>query len=424
MYKSGRVGFSPLKVVIIVLLSIIIAISIIVNIIFLKSNTPHDMFGKTLFLMETDDMEPEIIKNTMIIADRDGVLGLESGEVVMYNFIDAENKTITAISRIHDIVSEVDGTYYYLKIDNAEHEETDKVLEKDILAKCSLTSKEFGIIVSTLKNTVGIVLFLILPSVILILLVIASSINARKLRDGHFDDYDLPVMLERMPKKKKRVDSPLFEADDDINSSEDFLAKKNSISENFSQKRINQKPTYQNVDKTTSDLSQKKVLFDVNNNEDVKMAKEKTNERLKKAEFLNPQDDFSEYKHRDTNKMKPSRKSNPDEGIKFVSQVNTDNVSDISARSNVDEKASAIKLALQKTTFDDASETDTTYIKNTTMPNRPKQATEKKIVAKSKMDDIKNRYINQTKKDISSSKGSATFEDLMKVIESEKKKLD
>ena len=90
------------------------------------------MFGKTLFLMETDDMEPEIIKNTMIIADRDGVLGLESGEVVMYNFIDAENKTITAISRIHDIISEVDGTYYYLKIDNAEHEETDKVVEKDI----------------------------------------------------------------------------------------------------------------------------------------------------------------------------------------------------------------------------------------------------------------------------------------------------
>ena len=71
MHNKNKVGFSPLKVVIIVLLALIIAISIAVNAVFLKSNTTHDMFGKTLFLMETDEMMPEITKNTMIIAEKD-----------------------------------------------------------------------------------------------------------------------------------------------------------------------------------------------------------------------------------------------------------------------------------------------------------------------------------------------------------------
>ena len=69
------------------------------------------MFGKTLLLIETDEMMPEIAKNTIIIADKDETTNLEKGNVIMYNYTDAENKTKTAVSRIYDIVSEADGTY-------------------------------------------------------------------------------------------------------------------------------------------------------------------------------------------------------------------------------------------------------------------------------------------------------------------------
>ena len=202
MYNNERSVFSPLKIVIIVLLSIIIAISITINLLFLKSHTPRNMFGKTLLLIETDEMMPEIAKNTIIIADKDETTNLEKGNVIMYNYTDAENKTKTAVSRIYDIVSEADGTYYHLKVDNTKYEGTVEVLEKDILAKCNFSSKEFGFIVSSLKSTVGIALFLILPSIILIIIIITSSINARKQRNGLFDDYDIPVMLEECLKKK------------------------------------------------------------------------------------------------------------------------------------------------------------------------------------------------------------------------------
>lgn len=427
MHNKNKVGFSPLKVVIIVLLAIIIAISIAVNAVFLKSNTTHDMFGKTLFLMETDEMMPEITKNTMIIAEKDKLTSLQKGDVALYNYINTENKTISALSRIHDIVIKTDGIYYNIKSDATEGTETITVSEKDIIAKGSLSSKELGVTVATLKSTLGIALFLILPSIILILLIITSSINARKLKDGGLDDYDMPVMLERMPKKKKRVSTPLFETDDDINSSEDFLEKKNSISENFSQKRVNRNSPYQNIDaqqrRAKTDEAQKKVLFEVSDDDAVEGAKRKVNERLKDAEEFEPQSDFYEYKQRNAKAMTSSKRNATDERVKFVSQAN--NNSNTNTSNNVDEKANAIKLALQKRTFDDAGETDSTYMDNSPKPTQPVQAVEKKAPkATSKMDDVKNRYLNQSKKNTSTSTGSATFEDLMKVLESEKKKLD
>lgn len=427
MYNKNKVGFSPLKVVIIVLLAIIIAISIAVNVVFLKSNTTHDMFGKTLFLMETDEMMPEITKNTMIIAEKDKLASLQKGDVALYRYINTENETISNVARVHDIVSETDGTYYHLASDSVADGGTIAVLEKDIIAKGSLSSKEFGFTVATIKSTLGIALFLILPSIILILLVITSSVNARRLKHGGLEDYDIPVMLERMPKKKKQVSTPLFEADDDINSSEDFLEKKNSISENFSQKRVSKKSPYQNMDtlqkKAKTDEAQKKVLFDVTDDDAVEGAKRKVNERLKDAEKLNPQSDFSEYKQRNAKAMNSFERNSTDESVKFVSQAN--NNSNTNTSNNVDEKANAIKLALQKRTFDDAGETDSTYVDNSPKPTQPVQTVAKKApTATSKMDDVKNRYLNQSKKNTSTSTGSATFEDLMKVLESEKKKLD
>lgn len=425
MYNNERSVFSPLKIVIIVLLSIIIAISITVNLLFLKSHTPRNMFGKTLLLIETDEMMPEIAKNTIIIADKDETTNLEKGNVIMYNYTDAENKTKTAVSRIYDIVSEADGTYYHLKVDNTKYEGTVEVLEKDILAKCNFSSKEFGFIVSSLKSTVGIALFLILPSIILIIIIITSSINARKQRNGLFDDYDIPVMLERMPKKRKQVSTPLFEANDDINSSEDFLAKKESISENFSQKRVSKKTGPHNMDtelkKAKTDEVKKKVLFDINDDEDVEVAKRKATERLQRAEQFNPQGDFSEYRRRNAEAMKAAEKAASDNKVK-VTQVNINNTPDAPAKNNIDEKATAIKLALQKRAYDDAGATET--IPTESKAAEPKQTVAKKANSSTKMDDIKNRYINQTNKNTSSSKSSATFEDLMRVLENEKKKLD
>ncbi len=427
MHNKNKVGFSPLKVVIIVLLAIIIAISIAVNVVFLKSYTTHDMFGKTLFLMETDEMMPEVTKNTMIIAEKDNVASLQKGDVVLYRYINTENETIFNVSRIHDIVSETDGTYYHVKSDATEGTETITVSEKDIIAKGSLSSKELGVTVAMLKSTFGIALFLILPSIILILLVITSSINARKLKHGGLEDYDIPVMLERMPKKNKKVNTPLFEADEDINSSEDFLAKKNSISENFSQKRVSKNSPYQSMDiqqkKAKTDEVQKKVLLNVSDDDVVEGAKRNVNERLEKAEKLKPQSDFSEYKQRNAKAMNSFERNVTDESVKIISQAN--NNSNINTSNNVDEKANAIKLALQKRTFDDAGETDSTYVDNSPKPTQPVQAVEKKApTATSKMDDVKNKYLNQSKKNTSTSTGSATFEDLMKVLESEKKKLD
>lgn len=173
--------------------------------------------------------------------------------------------------------------------------------------------------------------------------------------------------------------------------------------------------------KAKTDEVKKKVLFDIDDDEDVEVAKRKATERLQRAEQFNPQGDFSEYRRRNAEAMKAAEKAASDNKVK-VTQVNINNTPDAPAKNNIDEKATAIKLALQKRAYDDAGATET--IPTESKAAEPKQTVAKKANSSTKMDDIKNRYINQTNKNTSSSKSSATFEDLMRVLENEKKKLD
>jgi hypothetical protein len=263
-----------------------------------------------------------------------------------------------------------------------------------------------------------------------------------------------------MPKKRTQKDAPLFEADDNVNTNDDFVAKKNSIEANFSKKKIDrnapyhQSKTYEK--KINKAIAENDVLFDYTNDNQVDEAKKKVENRIKKAnqehpdgsikiqtsENSRPSSVTSSTAINPTGSQPLSSDISPSENTPELQSVKDTNVT------NVDEKAKAIKMALERRMRDEASTeiTKKPQVQNQTKEDNdepliklgslPTVESEKPIetVATVQIQEEKPEKIEKpvqpaarpvTKKPPIKRTAShaVTFDDLMKVLDDEKKKL-
>lgn len=251
-------SFSLLKTLIAVVCILFIIISLAVNIAFSAGKSPN-IFGKCIHIVEKDfqvtrnDPSKDIKKGEALIAkavtDSDTLL---KDDIILCYPADSPDKL--CVRSIQDIIVGEDGSEMYITADSAQFSDAGSSITRDkITAVCTghPKSKELGAFLRFTKSIPGIALELLLPCVILVIFLITKIVSSRNNADDEGETYDFYEYdeEEKLRDNKKpshaKPDNPLFENFQEIQPSGELERKKMSIVDNFSQKKVNPDSPYQ-----------------------------------------------------------------------------------------------------------------------------------------------------------------------------------
>ena len=244
-------GISILKVFIIVVCIILITVSALVNIMFSNGKVPH-ILNRYIYVVDAkDNMGDYVTEGSAILAKDAKNQTIKNGMIVLcYPADDSTNLRVREIINA-DTVNDKYGTKDATHIDKG-GDGSGTISKSDILAVCSgyPESKDLGAFIKFATAIKGLILLLVLPCMILVIFLIAKIANSS---DEDFDEDEAFGFYEYDENEKKadskpnhvKSDVPLFEAAQDIQPSEELERKKMSIAENFSQKKVNADSPYQ-----------------------------------------------------------------------------------------------------------------------------------------------------------------------------------
>lgn len=238
MAKNKRLGVSVCAVVLTIIMIFVIVFTLSINYMFSSSGVSGKLFGRYIYIMETADMQPEIEKESAVIASEDGITVLTEGNVILF-----KNGSREDVMRIKEVVHNTDNTVYRVAPDSSP-ESTLDISKENVIAKCTTESQNFGAVIRFLKSIPGILIGMILPCLVILAFLIIKIISIKKAGDDtdtyeedeeEDDDGDEFEGFNGKP-VKSRSSSPLFNPDAEINPGDDFERKKSSIAKNFGRK--------------------------------------------------------------------------------------------------------------------------------------------------------------------------------------------
>ena len=291
---------SILAVVLAILLIVIVAVTLTTNILFTRSDTPK-IFGHYIYLMESDVMEAE--SGVSVATDTtslDNAAGIQSDvsdngsstatddtnaaasihqyTAVIASVYDesdpiAKNNAVLCVLAADDTSTDVDSDRIAVRrIYNIEQDETGilkyypttmqadsvgtepPITVDNILGKCIYESGELYAYIQFATGVPGILTLLVLPSVILVIMLIVAIVRANSKHNDEFafeenfdevyseDSYDPGSDYEADEELGMR--SPLFRPHD-ATPSRSFEQKRSSIAQNFERKQVNPNSPYQ-----------------------------------------------------------------------------------------------------------------------------------------------------------------------------------
>lgn len=236
--KSKKGGKSIFVVILVIVLLFMVASSVAANIIFTGDKIPK--IGKYyLYQHEAADMEPDVPQNSLVIAEEAEVGSLTPGNKVLCYLSD----NTLALRVIYQITLNDDETVSYYPGTALDQGSELTIPRQNIFAICTWQNEALYHYVDFATNVSGLMLLLVLPSVILIIMVLAKI--AKRSREEIDDDDFLFDEEPALPKARRLADNPLFEPGSTLSSGESFERKKSSISENFEKKPVNENSPYQ-----------------------------------------------------------------------------------------------------------------------------------------------------------------------------------
>lgn len=248
---ENKKSFSILKVFISAICIIFIIVSILVNVLFADGKIPH-LLGRYLYVAnDVSDVSGFVNEGAVLVAKDSSITTLSKNDIVICYPAD---KPDTVCLRS---ISEIKNDKYLLLPGDFVLEGAD--LEKyfvpkdKVMAKCTDNpqSLEIGKFITFTKSIKGLILELILPAVILVVFFIIKIANSKDVDfdDPNFNFYEYEnnggVPADRNSHVKQNGSSPLFEPSQEIQPNDELERKKMSIAENFSQKKVNPNSPYQ-----------------------------------------------------------------------------------------------------------------------------------------------------------------------------------
>ncbi|MBQ9110762.1 MAG: hypothetical protein IJY06_05285 [Oscillospiraceae bacterium] len=239
--NKNRKARSLFAILLVIVLLMIVASTIVTNILFAGGKTPK-VAGYYLYMHEAADMQPDIPQNCLIMAKDAPNASLSPGNKVLCNLSDGT----AAVRVIDQITVNEDGTSSYYPATALEQGTETAIPRGNIYAICEWQSKDLYKYVNFTTSVGGIMALLVVPSVILIIMVLAKiakgSTDVLDEEDFLFDEME---ELEMMTRKPKGADNPLFEPSQAPPAAESLERKKSSISEHFEKKPVNENSPYQ-----------------------------------------------------------------------------------------------------------------------------------------------------------------------------------
>lgn len=238
MAKSKRLGVSVFIVILIILLAVSVVFTFSVSLMFGSGVKSGKLFGRYIYVMEDTGMQPEIEKGSAVIAYDDEISVLVEGNIILF-----KNGGREDVMRIKEVVHNTDNTVYKVASDESPEEITE-VQKNRVIAKCTTKSPNIGKLITFLCSIPGLLIGMIVPCLIILGLVIGKVVSVKKhkeddIAEEEYNDVDDNGEFEGFnghQVRQLRSSSPLFDPEADIKTSDEFKSKKSSIARNFSQK--------------------------------------------------------------------------------------------------------------------------------------------------------------------------------------------
>lgn len=217
---------SSLAVFMIVICVLCIAAGLTSNLMFGGRNASPTVAGYQVYLNRTADMQPLVTQNAAVFVQAQHDYAKEN--VVLYTN-SAGDKTIGRISLISADTEGSDARIIYY-LNNASGTETAEIEKNSIIGLCRFENIAIGSALLAMTGTWGIILLIALPCVILLIYVISRFIAANA------EDEEDEEENRSAKGGRRRPQSPLFNADSAKHADEDFAERKASLAEHFHQK--------------------------------------------------------------------------------------------------------------------------------------------------------------------------------------------
>lgn len=237
--------FSVLRCFISIICVLFIIAAVGINLIYSQKKTP-DFMGRYFYIVTERDTNGinDVTQGAAIIAkEASGISIAQKDLVLCYPSGDPDNLRLCGI---FNIITDEDGTEKYQLYYDGHEDNTELVTKDNIKAICTgyPESVELGSFITFTRSVPGIVAELIIPCIILLVFFI-SRLASKDDEEEEIPDFKPEV--KKAPEKKKsqqQSGNPLFEPSQEV-SSDELERKKQSIAENFSQKKVNPDSPYQ-----------------------------------------------------------------------------------------------------------------------------------------------------------------------------------
>ncbi|MDD7186074.1 MAG: hypothetical protein PUH54_10470 [Oscillospiraceae bacterium] len=249
---ENKKGFSVLKFLITVICIIFIALSLAVNIMFNQKHSPN-IFGYYIYLLNNQDMGNLLPQGTALISKEADGLEIKQGDIILCHLNESDEVIIRTVYKT--VADESTGSeIYYLSTANAQDDNsvTDFIPRENILALCTGYPQNInlGRWINFTLNIKGIIIQLILPSIILVIFLIAKIASSKDDEDDEEDN--IPEEKHSKPnpaptfKASDIKETPLFvDPTPQDYTTDELERKKQSIAEHFSHKEVNPNSPYQ-----------------------------------------------------------------------------------------------------------------------------------------------------------------------------------
>lgn len=249
---ENKKGFSVLKFLITVICIIFIALSLAVNIMFNQKHSPN-VFGYYIYLLNNQDMGNLLPQGTALISKEADGLEIKQGDIILCHLNESDEVIIRTVYKT--VADESTGSeIYYLSTANAQDDNsvTDFIPRENILALCTGYPQNInlGRWINFTLNIKGIIIQLILPSIILVIFLIAKIASSKDDEDDEEDNIPEEKHLKPNPaptfKASDIKETPLFvDPTPQDYTTDELERKKQSIAEHFSHKEVNPNSPYQ-----------------------------------------------------------------------------------------------------------------------------------------------------------------------------------
>lgn len=238
---------SVFGVIFVILLLLMIAVTVTSNVIFSSDADSVPLVGGYyLYLNDSAEMEPDIPQNALVFAKEASVVDdrivIGQGSKVLCYLPDGN----LAPRTIMDVSDDGTGEMAYYPGVSADESHSLSIPRSSIIAVCTWASKDLYSFVKFSTSVPGLMAFLVVPCIILIVLLLVKIAKSSKEEidedDFFFDEEEIEAVTRKPAKSKK---APLFDPENTPAADESLEKKKNSISENFSTKPVNENSPYQ-----------------------------------------------------------------------------------------------------------------------------------------------------------------------------------